>query len=280
MNLHIISASAGTGKTETLSRVVADALGAAGDARIDVEGLMAVTYTHKAEAELKSRIRGTLIKRGAYDEAQRLPLAYVGTVHAICKRLLGEFALSAGLSPAMDVLPEASSEHALTQALEAALDPDHLRQLDTVCRRLRPNWDATKRRYAWIPDAEDLIELTRSNRIAPATLPAMARRSIEGMLPLLGRRRKDPQPIDDGLRAELDRALKHLGAGDDTKVTANAIDALREAKRTFTLSGELPWATWAQLAELSAARAHEDVMAGVQTAAARHREHPRFHDDV
>ena len=108
MNLHLISASAGTGKTEKLSGVVADALGAKGGAHIDVEGLVAVTYTHKAEAELKTRIRQTLIKRGAYDEAQRLPLAYVGTVHAICKRLLGEFALSAGLSPAVDVLPETS----------------------------------------------------------------------------------------------------------------------------------------------------------------------------
>lgn len=280
MNLHVISASAGTGKTEKLSGVVADALGATGDARIDVEGLMAVTYTHKAEAELKARIRQTLIKRRAYDEAQRLPLAYVGTVHAICNRLLGEFALAAGLSPAVDVLPESSSERAITEALEAALDPEHLQRLDTVCRRLRPNWDAMTNRYGWIPDAEDLIELTRSNRIAPADLTKMAHRSIAGLVPLLGRRRRDPRPIDDGLRDQLDGALKHLGDGDDTQVTKKAIDALREARNTFKHAGELPWATWAQLTDLSAAKAHEDVMAGVQAAAARHREHPQFHDDV
>jgi ATP-dependent helicase/nuclease subunit A len=280
MNLHLISASAGTGKTEKLSGVVADALGATGDERIDVEGLMAVTYTHKAEAELKTRIRQTLIKRRAYDEAQRLPLAYVGTVHAICRRLLGEFALSAGLSPAVDVLPENSSERAITEALEAALDPEHLQQLDTVCRRLRPNWDAMKSRYGWIADAEDLIELTRSNRIAPSDLAKMAHRSIAGLVPLLGRRRKDARPIDDGLRDQLDRALKHLGDGDDTQVTRKAIDTLREARNSFEHDGELPWATWAQLTSLSAAKAHEDVMAEVQAAAAHHREHPQFHDDV
>jgi ATP-dependent exoDNAse (exonuclease V) beta subunit len=280
MSLHLISASAGTGKTEKLSTVVADALDARGSARIDVEGLVAVTYTHKAEAELKTRIRQTLIKRGAYDEAQRLPLAYVGTVHAICKRLLGEFALAAGLSPEVDVLPETSSERAINEALESALDPEHLQQLDTVCRRLRPNWDAMTYRYRWIPDAEDLIELARSNRIAPTDLPKMATRSIEGLRPLLGRRCKDTQPIDDGLRDQIDRALAHLGDGDGTDVTKKAIVALQEARKTLKLSGELPWATWAQLARLSAAVAHKVVLADVQAAAARHREHPRFHDDV
>jgi ATP-dependent helicase/nuclease subunit A len=280
MNLHLVSASAGTGKTEKLSGVVADALGIEGGAPIDVEGLVAVTYTHKAEAELKTRIRLTLIKRGRYDEAQRLPLAYVGTVHAICRRLLGEFALSAGLSPAVDVLPESASERAITEALEAALEPEHLEQLDVVCRRLRPNWDATSSRYRWIPDAEDLIELARSNRIAPGDLPRMGQRSTEGLLPILGHRQKDAGPIDRGLQDQLDRALEYLGDGDDKQNTRKAIEVLREARKTLRLSGELPWATWAQLAKLSAAAAHGDVMAAVQAAAARHREHPSFHDDV
>ena len=137
-----------------------------------------------------------------------------------------------------------------------------------------------KHRYRWIPDAEDLIELARSNRLAPADLPKMAQRSIEGLLPLLGHRRKESQTIDEGLRDQIDRALKHLGDGDDTQITQKAMTTLAEAKKTFKLSGELPWATWAQLAGLSAAAAHRDVMAEVQTAAARHREHPRFHDDV
>src|SRR5690606_3077930 len=126
----------------------ADALVAEDGARIEVEGLIAVTYTHKAEQELKARIRQTLIKRGKYDEAQRLPLAYVGTVHAICHRLLSEFAISAGLSPTLDVLPEEASERALAEALEGALDAEHQEELEKLCARLRPSWDNLSSRWS------------------------------------------------------------------------------------------------------------------------------------
>lgn len=280
MSLHIIGASAGTGKTERLSREVAKALSGDGNDRIDVEGLVAVTYTRKAEAELKARIRRTLVMQGAYEQAQRLPLAYVGTVHAICNRLLTEFALAEGLSPDVDVLPETISERALGEALEAALDNDEHRRLEEICHRLRPNWDNKIGEYRWQSDAQDLLDLARSNRIAADELPAMAERSIAGMQPILGHRQKDGGKVDQKLVEALELALRHLGDGDDTGVTKNAIQTLREAQRTLTLSGELPWTTWAKLTTVSAAAAHADVMAVVQEAAALHREHPLFHDDM
>src|SRR5689334_5925690 len=101
----VVSASAGSGKTEHLSRAVTSALAAEGPDAVPLEGLVAVTYTRRAHAELSARIRQTLIKRGAYREAARLPLAYIGTVHAVAFRLLEEFAIDAGLPPGLDVLP-------------------------------------------------------------------------------------------------------------------------------------------------------------------------------
>ena len=73
------------------------------------------------------------------------------------------------------------------------------------------------------------------------TLPATGEPDTDGPPPVCG---------DGGLN------------GDETDVTKKAIDELREAKRTFKLSGELPWATWAKLGGLRAAKAHDaDVVA-------------------
>ncbi len=280
MSLHLIGASAGTGKTERLSHVVADALAVHAEPKLEIEGLIAVTYTRKAEAELKSRIHQTLIRRGAYDEAQRLPLAYIGTIHAICKRLLTEFALAVGISPSLDVLPEEASERALAELLEAALDHEHQKKLEDVCRRLRPNWDGENRRHNRIPDAEDLLELARSNKIAAAELPRMAERSIAGLVPILGRRHDDGAGITEALRSELEVALRKLGSGDGVQLTDTAINVLTDAARDLETRGELPWGSWARLATIQASANQRDVMAPVNLAAARHREHPQFHDDL
>jgi ATP-dependent exoDNAse (exonuclease V) beta subunit len=100
----IVGASAGSGKTYRLTEEVTSAVSAHAARRIDVTGLFAVTFTRKAHAELEARIRHKLVEEEAYDEAQRLPFAYVGTVHAASLRLLQEFAIDAGLSPNVDVV--------------------------------------------------------------------------------------------------------------------------------------------------------------------------------
>ena len=92
LGITVVSASAGSGKTYRLTKVVSAAIDPSGVEHIGLESLVAVTYTRKAHAELTARIRRTLVSAGAFDEALRLPLAYLGTVHAACLRLLQEFA--------------------------------------------------------------------------------------------------------------------------------------------------------------------------------------------
>src|SRR4051812_39543292 len=100
---HLIGASAGSGKTHRLTNVVTAAVDPATPECIDLRGLVAVTYTLKGAAELASRIRRSFGKNGAHQTTHRLPLAYIGTVHAVCLRLVKEFAIDAGLSPLVDV---------------------------------------------------------------------------------------------------------------------------------------------------------------------------------
>ena len=118
MSVHVVSASAGTGKTYRLTGELAKAL-LDGTAR--PEGVVAITYTVKAAGELESRIRTDLIRAGRADLAARVRDGYLGTVHSVCQRLLREFALEAGLSPWLEPIAEAQRERLFDEALAPVL---------------------------------------------------------------------------------------------------------------------------------------------------------------
>lgn len=79
-----IIAAAGSGKTEVVSQRVA-ALLADGE---PPESIVAFTFTEKAAAELKERIRERVTARLGPSAADQLGRLYVGTIHGYCFRLL------------------------------------------------------------------------------------------------------------------------------------------------------------------------------------------------
>lgn len=90
----IVSASAGSGKTAVMiERLVSLILGGT-----DVREVLALTFTNKAAAQMRDRLRTALSERlAAADERERarlkdqlnaLPLAEIGTIHAFCGRLV------------------------------------------------------------------------------------------------------------------------------------------------------------------------------------------------
>src|SRR5256885_13368641 len=97
-----VEASAGTGKTSALvDRYVSLVL-----AGQPVDRLVAITFTEKAAAELRDRVRRELERRGSeVDDAGRARIdaalagldgAPVSTIHAFCLTLLRAFAVNAG----------------------------------------------------------------------------------------------------------------------------------------------------------------------------------------
>lgn len=97
----LVAAGAGSGKTRLL---VAYFVRALVDEGVPVERLVAVTFTRKAAAELTERIRSALENCGRPDLARALDAATIGTIHALCRRLIKERALEAGVDPAFAVL--------------------------------------------------------------------------------------------------------------------------------------------------------------------------------
>jgi len=96
-----IEASAGTGKTYTLVRRVLDLIGGG----LHVDKILLVTFTEKATAELKTRIRqglraefkasGSALLAQALED---LPSLSITTIHGFCRTLLSQFPLESGVS--------------------------------------------------------------------------------------------------------------------------------------------------------------------------------------
>src|SRR6185369_1200995 len=112
--IEIISASAGSGKTYRLASVLQDAI-ANGGARPDA--VLATTFTNRAAAELKERTRTRLLQAGRVEDAHRLGAARIGTVNAVCGRLVADFSFELGLAPDLRVIDERAAAVALRQAM-------------------------------------------------------------------------------------------------------------------------------------------------------------------
>lgn len=121
----LVEAAAGTGKTtEMVGRMVA----LISEGKCEIDRLAAVTFTHKAAAELRGRFRVELEKAvlGA-DESRRKLLAaalskvdrcFIGTIHSFCARLLRERPIEAGVDMDFNELDELDDERVRRRAWE------------------------------------------------------------------------------------------------------------------------------------------------------------------
>ncbi len=114
----LLDAAAGSGKTSVLvERFVASVL----DDGIEVSALLTITFTDKAAAELRDRIRARLRELGADELARQTEGAFISTIHGFCARVLRAHALSAGLAPDFAVLDRDRSEPLAAAAFDDAL---------------------------------------------------------------------------------------------------------------------------------------------------------------
>ncbi len=123
-----ISAGAGSGKTFTLTQRIAAALADPSSGVDDIDQICAITFTRKAAAELKGRVRSTLRAQGRLDQAMKVDGAWISTIHGMCSRILRAEALQVGVDPGFSVLEGKERDDLLAQALSEVLG----RQSDIV----------------------------------------------------------------------------------------------------------------------------------------------------
>ncbi len=115
----LLDASAGAGKTSVLVERFAQAVIKDG---VAVTAILAITFTEKAAAELRDRIRLRLRELGADEAARATEGAFISTIHGFCARLLRANALTAGIDPSFSVFDEAQSARLAGEAFDAALE--------------------------------------------------------------------------------------------------------------------------------------------------------------
>ena len=118
----IVSASAGSGKTFVMIEKLVNAVANG----VDLDDVLAVTFTKKAAAQMKEKLRSAIIKRveNAGDEKTRLKAqlskissANISTIHSLCARLIRTyFYCLDGVDAGFDII---SSDDAIARDLMA-----------------------------------------------------------------------------------------------------------------------------------------------------------------
>ncbi|HKP16894.1 MAG TPA: UvrD-helicase domain-containing protein [Gaiellaceae bacterium] len=133
-----VSAGAGTGKTTVLVERFVRAV----DSGVDVGSILVITYTDRAAAELRARIRARLAELGRPGLVRELDGAWLSTIHGFCHRLLKQYPFAAGLDPRFRVLDESQATVLRVEAFDDALtefcrggEPERLALLATYGSR-------------------------------------------------------------------------------------------------------------------------------------------------
>jgi ATP-dependent helicase/nuclease subunit A len=121
----MVEAGAGTGKTGVMvdryCRLVCER-------GVSPDSVLAFTFTDKAAAELRQRIRGEIERRAeagsdlAQELLPRLGSAWVTTIHGFCNRLLSAHPVAVGIDPRFRVLDAPETERAAGEAFDEALE--------------------------------------------------------------------------------------------------------------------------------------------------------------
>ena len=121
----LLEAGAGTGKTGVMvdryCRLVCDR-------GISPDAVLAFTFTDKAAAELRQRIRAALAVRAEAGEARARELlagiggAWITTIHGFCNRLLAGHPVAAGIDPRFRLVDAAEAERVAREAFDETLE--------------------------------------------------------------------------------------------------------------------------------------------------------------
>lgn len=250
----LVSAGAGSGKTFTLTQRIAYALlPESGPAVSSIDEVLAITFTEKAAAEIKARVKRTLRAEGLAEEALRVDGAWISTIHGMCARILRAHALDLGLDPAFGILGDAERADLIADAIDGALGEDN----DIVARgSYAALFDEYPARSAMplAPSVASMLQTLLDKAAGlrggldaldfgpgPARASAMARELLlayEGVLPALEQAGKSASAerarvqAADAVRA-LGAFLADASAADDARALASVVDGCAYLPCTF-----------------------------------------------
>ena len=272
MNLRIISAGAGSGKTYRLTSEMVKLLSEG----VRASGIIATTFTQKAAAELQERVRVRLLQEGLNEQADQLANALIGTVHGLGVKLLQRFAFEAGVAPNVSIIAEEDQQHLFNLSLATVLNATRVENMEKLCDRLGLN---KRDRYDWRREVRMVTDIARANDFSADILHESKRKSFDSFKAYLPEANKQDweKLLTEHLKESIDQ-LQHNE--DETKKTKDAISTLRALHRELTLKGALNWHEWAKLSKIGVGAKSKEDVAALTAFTAQHHTHPQFHEDI
>ncbi len=273
MNLKIISAGAGSGKTYRLTQEMVALL----KSGVRPSGIIATTFTNKAAAELQERVRIKLLEEGLSQQANELSNALIGTVHSLGVKLLKRFAFEAGVSPEVDIIADEDQQILFNKSLATVLTGERIQKMETLSLQLG---FYKSDRIDWRKSVKQLSDLARANDFNQEVIEESKINSFETFSAFL--EKKDTKTnFTEELKRHIKETSERLDANEDqTKVTAGAIAELRKVSQQLKLNDNLPWFLWAKVSKLKVGAKSKDDVEALQLFAASHIAHPQFHEDI
>jgi len=281
MNIRIISAGAGSGKTYRLTEEMVNLLKGKSGEKVRASGIIATTFTKKAASELQERVRVKLLESGMSDEADDLANAMIGTVHSLGTKLLKRFAFEAGVSPEVDIIADEDVQVMFNESLASILKPTLIGEMEALAERLGFN---KKDRYDWRKEVRSLTDIARSNNFSEAILLESRDKSLESFFQYL--------PEKSDLLAEefntqfldlMDMTLHNIRNNEDsTKTTQTTLSNVQNTRNNLAARRELNWYEWVRIWKGGAKigkKSREDYEE-LASLAAKHNTHPQFHADI
>jgi ATP-dependent helicase/nuclease subunit A len=277
-SIRFISAGAGSGKTYRLTELLHEMLSAG---QVNPAGVIATTFTKKAAAELRERVRGHLSNKGRHALATAIGQARIGTVNSVCGALLARFAFEAGLPPEQRVLDEERAQQVLKEAIDLVTEGRSLAEFLAVARRLGLGESVRQQEIPWQKAFREIVDSARANGIDPEALRTFGQENAKRLLAYFPK--VSAVDLDTSLRQSIEGvlpALKRSLSGPKPKQNTGKYAELLEGVLRDLTSGDLLWSQWPKLAKESPEAALRTVVQSVADAAALHAAHSRLQSDV
>ena len=247
-NLKLISAGAGSGKTYRLTQEMT-ALLTSGAAR--PSGIIATTFTKRAAAELKERVRVKLLREGMTKEANELKNALIGTVHGLGVKLLKRFAFEAGVSPQVDIIADEDHQRLFNLSMAAVIKVETIEEIEELCDKLGLSLDGEK--FNWRKEVLRVVDIIRGNNFGAEDIAKSKRKSWEELAKILPPANKTltADSFHSRLEIALSETIAALEANEDrdaTKITATGKNTLKRLHGQLNRKGYLPWYELCKLA--------------------------------
>lgn len=275
MDLKIISAGAGSGKTYRLTQEMVQLL----KGGVRASGIIATTFTNKAAAELQERVRVKLLEEGLTDSANELTNALIGTVHSLGVKLLRRFAFEAGVSPEVDIIADEDQQMLFNLSLANILNAERVAMMEELRDRLGLNKNDY---YDWRQEVKYLTDTARANDFSIEVLEESKIESFKSFQAFLGKpSAKTSEEFSQKIQVLLEETVERLENNEDqTKVTNVANTTLVQFLERLRRGQELSWHEWVKISKIKVGAKSRDDVADLVDFAKSHDSHPQFHQDI